>query len=265
MWRASSLLGRVNMNLHERPRASSRPVRNARARVALVTSTAAIAAVFSFATVGCSSKSNTAPAKSPVAQNGSPAVDVQACARICEASSACGDEKQACQSKCNDWLIERSRAGIAQQAATCAVPRIESACAAEATRGAARALVMCVDEAGRNALRNDKSTLLVAAKAICERGARCGGGSAEEAQACVARLASASPTPRGLGIFGAVKPGFVGQFASCMQSSDCSESAAGCFAAMMGESVEDEGAEPNQSPASPGPQMSMPAPTGTKI
>jgi hypothetical protein len=216
-------------------------------------------------TTGCSSKGGPS-ARSPElagASAKSTAVDdASACAKICEASQACGDAPATCTHKCNAWLVERSRTGIARQTATCAVPRIESACAKDAARGAARALVNCVDEAGRTALRKDKQSLVVAAHAICARGARCGGGNSSDASACVDRMINSSPTPRGLGIFGAVRPEVVKDFASCMEASPCEGSPAACFAGMMGEEVMDS---EEQTPAQPPPERPSSSGPDTKI
>lgn len=207
----------------------------------------------SLGAVACSS-GGTPPAKSasnePAMQAKSAASDADACKKICDASRACGDSTEECTHKCNSWLVERSRTGIARQTATCAIPRIENACAQDASRGAARALVNCVDDAGRTALRKDKQSLVVAAHAICARGARCGGGNQGDAAACVDKIISSSPMPRGLGIFGATRPEIVKDFASCMDASPCDGSPAACFAGMMGEEVmEGEPASPQSSPA----------------
>ncbi|MGZ3421817.1 MAG: hypothetical protein ACXVEF_17995 [Polyangiales bacterium] len=205
---------------------------------------------------GCSEPSAPAP-KTP--QSGSQKTatdDASACDRICEASEACGDATPECTQKCNAWLVKRSRSGIARQTAACAVPRIERACANDASIGAARALVNCVDDAGRNALRNDNQALVVAVHAICERGARCGGGGQGDATACVDRVVKASPTPRGLGIFGAIRPEIVKDFASCMQKTSCNGSSAACFANMLGEDV--VGPEgPSEEPASTAPDTKI--------
>jgi hypothetical protein len=221
--------------------------------------TVALLGVFVFGGLACSSE-GAPPAKSPANQaEGSKTVaasDTDACNKICEASRACGDSTEECAHKCNSWLVERSRTGIARQTATCAVPRIENACAKDASRGAARALVNCVDDAGRTALSKDKKSLVVAAHAICARGARCGGGSQGDAAACVEKIMSSSPMPRGLGIFGATRPEIVKDFASCMDASPCDGSPAVCFAGMMGEEVMDgEDVEP--------PAQSTPAPSSS--
>jgi hypothetical protein len=188
--------------------------------------------------------------------------DSSACAEICDASAACGDAPQTCVSRCNEWLIRRSRPGIAKTAAACAVPRIDNACEKDTSRAAAKALVACVDDAGRDALRKDKTSLLTAARAICERGARCGGGSTKEAGKCVERITSQNPPPRGLGIFGAVKPELVEEFASCMQSSECGPGGAVCFGEMLGETGGDDVEEaPKSSPVTP----TVPVEGGSKI
>jgi hypothetical protein len=112
--------------------------------------------------------------------------------------------------------------------------------------------VNCVDDAGRTALRKDNKSLVVAAHAICARGARCGGGSQGDAATCVEKIMSSSPMPRGLGIFGATRPDIVKDFASCMDASPCEGSPAACFAGMMGEEVmegDDEGPPPESAPA----------------
>ena len=209
--------------------------------------------------VACAPKGRGDPSVATHKQSG----DSSACSEICDASAACGDSPQTCVARCNEWLIRRSRPGIAKSAAACAVPRIDNACEKDASRAAAKALVACVDDAGRDALRKDKSTLLVAARAICERGARCGGGSANEASKCVDRIASANPPPRGLGIFGAIKPDLVKEFASCMESSACGPGGAVCFGEMLGESGEShEHGAPDGTPVTP---PSPPVEGGSKI
>jgi hypothetical protein len=192
--------------------------------------------------------------------------DVSACSQICDASAACGDSPMTCQSRCNEWLVKRSRPGIAGTAAKCAVPRIGNACEQEASRAAAKALVACVDDAGRQALTKDKSTLLVAARAICERGARCGDGGTKETTKCVDRIAAQNPPPRGLGIFGAMKPELVEDFAACMEMSECGEGGAVCFGEMLGESGDEAPAVPAPS-APPKEKETTPPPVegGTKI
>ena len=185
-----------------------------------------------FALAACSPKGKT---EAKVAATSGKS-DVSACTEICDASAACGDSPMTCQSRCNEWLVRRSRPGIAGIAAKCAVPRIGNACEQDASRAAAKALVACVDDAGRSALTKDKSTLLVAARAICERGARCGGGGANETTKCVDRITATNPPPRGLGIFGAMKPELVEDFAECMQTSECGQGGAVCFGEMLGES-----------------------------
>ncbi len=233
------------------------------------------------AMVACSSSPKPQPTEAKAGKDSVAArkVDVAACEDICDASAACGDAEQKCHAKCVSWLVERSRPGIAESAAKCAVPRIDVACHQDAAKGAARALVLCVDEAGRKALRSDKSSLLVAARAICERGARCGGGTPKDASGCVDRIAGTSAAPRGLGIFGAVKPEHVQSFAECMQAAKCgpsAESTAACFGEMLGETSggSDSGGE-DYEPSEPGtpapPPTSSPFPgaspgtDGTKI
>ncbi|MBI2393143.1 MAG: hypothetical protein HYV09_26395 [Deltaproteobacteria bacterium] len=192
--------------------------------------------------------------------------DRAACEDICDASAACGDSAASCLTRCNEWLIKRSRPGIASATARCAVPRIDDACEQSAARGAARALVACVDEAGRQALSKDKETLLVAARAICDRGARCGGGSSTDANQCVSRLLSAKPAPRGLGIFGAIKPELVSDFADCMETSNCGPAGAACFGEMLGETTapsDSDPATPEEKPSGPG--EPPPVEGGTKI
>lgn len=189
--------------------------------------------------------------------------DATACSEICDASAACGDSPQTCVARCNEWLIRRSRPGIAKTTAACAVPRIDNACEKDASRAAAKALVACVDDAGRDALRKDKSTLLVAARAICERGARCSGATANDATKCIDRIASSNPPPRGLGIFGAIKPELVEEFADCMQASECGPAGAACFGEMLGET----GGMDEEAPTEP-PKATPKAPPvegGTKI
>jgi len=210
----------------------------------------------------CSPKGRGSDAK--VAASGKS--DVSACGEICDASAACGDSPMTCQSRCNEWLVKRSRPGIAGSAAKCAVPRIGNACEKDASRAAAKALVACVDDAGRKALVKDKSTLLVAARAICERGARCAGGGAKETSHCVDKIAAANPPPRGLGIFGAMKPELVEEFADCMQSSACGPGGAVCFGEMLGESGEGPATEePETTPSAPPKETTPPVEGGTKI
>jgi hypothetical protein len=189
--------------------------------------------------LGCSSSRPTA---TPSAKARVVAADGDACQQICEASAACGDSPDTCAPKCNEWLIQRSRPGIAGAAARCAVPRIDSVCGEhDSAKGAATALVSCIDEAGRQALTHDNHSLLVAARAICDRGVRCsdgGGGHGDaDAQSCVERI-TVGNIPRGLGIFGAVKPELVERFALCMDASECGGGQAGassCFGEMLGE------------------------------
>lgn len=190
-------------------------------------------------------------ASDKVATAKSSSTDTSACSEICDASAACGDSPQTCVSRCNEWLIRRSRPGIARTAAACAVPRIDSACERDASRAAAKALVACVDDAGRAALGSDKSTLLIAARAICERGARCGGASSKEASTCVERITRANPPPRGLGIFGAIKPELVDDFASCMKTSECGPGGAVCFGEMLGETGGSDHEAGESAPAAP--------------
>ncbi len=220
------------------------------ARTALVLSIVALSA--------CSPRARQADAVAATKSN-----DAGACTEICDASAACGDSPQSCIARCNEWLVRRSRPGIARTAAKCAVPRIDSACETDASRAAAKALVSCVDDAGRDALRKDNSTLLVAARAICERGARCGGGTAKETIKCVERIAAANPPPRGLGIFGAIKPELVEDFASCMHTSECGPGGAVCFGEMLGETG--EAAEPPAAPPPKATPVHPPVEGGTKI
>jgi hypothetical protein len=161
--------------------------------------------------------------------------------------------------------VKRSRPGIAGTTAKCAVPRIGDACEQEESRAAAKALVSCVDDAGRAALVKDKSTLLVAARAICERGARCGGPGVDTSR-CIERITKANPPPRGLGIFGAMKPDLVEDFADCMQSSECGPAGAACFGEMLGEESETspDVAPPEGQPLPPQPST-PPVEGGTKI
>lgn len=213
--------------------------------------------------LGCASH-GAKGAKGATAQE-APIVDADACSHICTASTKCGDSQDACQAKCSDWLIARSRPGIAAATARCAVPRIDDVCAAESAgpRRAATALVSCIDEAGRDAIAEDNSSLLVAAMAICRRGARCNDRSEEDADNCVAKISH--KIPRGLGIFGAIKPELVSQFADCMEESECgpegdSES---CFGEMLGEEP-DSSATPSGEPEEPSP-VEEPEGPGTKI
>lgn len=230
--------------------------------------------LFLFASAaGCSPKRDAgAPAKLAGASS-SPVADAEACAQICDASAACGDTNDRCMSRCTEWLVKRSRPGIASATAKCAVPRIDDACGGDAARGAARALVSCVDEAGRSALVSDKKTLLVAARAICERGARCTGGSSSDANHCIQRILGAPKTPKGLGIFGAIKPALVSEFATCLQTSGCGQAGAVCFGAMLGETGAQPGAgddEGDHDEEAPPPTPATPAAPpaaagGTKI
>lgn len=224
----------------------------------------------------CSPKSDGGlPGRLAAAPASSPVADRDACAQICDASAACGDTSERCMSRCNEWLVRRSRPGIASATARCAVPRIDDACGADTARGAARALVSCVDEAGRTALVSDKKTLMVAARAICERGARCTGGSSSDATHCVQRIVGAPATPKGLGIFGAIKPALVSEFASCMQASGCGPAGSMCFGAMLGETgaqpggdgIEegDDGVDEAAPPATPATPATPPGVGSTKI
>jgi len=217
----------------------------------------------------CSPKGDAA--KAAAAPGTAKVADGQACAQICDASAACGDTSNQCLSRCNEWLVKRSRPGIASATAKCAVPRIDDACSEDAAQGAARALVSCVDEAGRSALASDKKTLLVAARAICDRGVRCGGGSPKDASYCVQRIVGAPSTPKGLGIFGAIKPTLVSEFASCLQTSGCGPGGSECFGAMLGETGAHPGEEPDEGdgqqapPAVPAKPATPPSTGGTKI
>lgn len=183
------------------------------------------------------------------------ATDASACQTICAASAACGDAPEVCEPKCRDWLVTRSRPGIASATARCAVPRIDGVCAdSQYARAAATALVACIDEAGRVALKKDHSALLVAARAICERGARCNDASPAEADQCVEKIAAAPRVPKGLGIFGAMKPALVQRFAACMADSTCGPSggASSCFGEMLGEDGEgDSDGGDDEAPAAP--------------
>lgn len=232
------------------------------ARTSLVVSFVALGAC---ALGACASQERgPASAKSPDSTGGGPqavANDRAACDDICSASAACGDEPKECLTRCQEWLVKRSRPGIASATAKCAVPRIDLACEEDAEKGAARALVMCVDQAGREELRGDKKALLTAARAICERGARCNGGDAGDAKLCVDKITASEPAPKGLGIFGAIRPEHVQQFASCMQTTECGPAAAVCFGEMLGEDVE----EPDSAPAADEPPVDTEAPGTTKI
>lgn len=231
---------------------------NGSARSALVVSVLSVLGI-----AACSPRDRSETLPRGAANTGAKA-DSSACAEICDASAACGDSPQTCEARCNEWLIRRSRPGIAKTAAACAVPRIDNACEKDASRAAAKALVSCVDDAGRDALRRDAKTLLVAARAICERGARCGGATSKEATSCVERITKANPPPRGLGIFGAIKPQLVDEFASCMHASACGPGGAACFGEMLGESGggADDDAEPETAPSTP---ANPPPSTGSKI
>lgn len=221
---------------------------------------------------GCASHKGQAVA----AKHGTAEVaDGSACAKICEASAACGDSPDQCEPKCQDWLVARSRPGIATETARCAVPRIDGVCANDQkARAAATALVTCIDEAGRKALNADKTALLVAARAICERGARCDDRSPEDAASCVEKLTHAPRIPRGLGIFGAMKPALVQRFAQCMSTSACGSEDGGsssCFGEMLGEESDDGADDDDSTPATPVKPVKPPTssedegPPGTKI
>lgn len=174
-------------------------------------------------------------------------VDTNACTHICAASAACGEAVESCEPKCRDWLVNRSRPGIATATAKCAVPRIDDACTARAyERAAATALVGCIDEAGTASLLVDREPLLVAARAICERGARCNDASPDDADRCISKIADAPRIPKGLGIFGAIKPELVERFADCMATSQCGDSggAGACFGEMLGEDESGPGPQP---------------------
>ncbi len=217
--------------------------------------------------LGCSPKRDASlPARLSQGAASSPVTDTKACAQICDASAACGDTEERCLTRCTEWLVKRSRPGIASATARCAVPRIDDACGTDAARGAARALVSCVDEAGRTALVSDKKTLFVAARAICERGARCQGGSPTDANSCIQRIVNAPAAPKGLGIFGAIKPTLVTEFATCLQTSGCGQAGAVCFGSMLGETGV-EGPDDDEAPSVPPPEQPAPttAPAGTKI
>jgi hypothetical protein len=212
---------------------------------------------------GCASSKKTAVAKAPP---GDP-IDANACEHICAASAACGDAPSTCEPKCRDWLVTRSRPGIATATAKCAVPRIDGVCAKhEYARAAASALVACIDEAGRAALKVDNSALLVAARAICDRGARCNDASEEDADRCVEKITYGNKVPKGLGIFGAIKPDLVERFASCMAESPCGSQtgASACFGEMLGED-DDESVDDGGDEAAPPPPKPTAEPPGTKI
>jgi len=205
-----------------------------------------VVSAVAFVVSGCSSGSSPRAASQPESTKLGSLDDASACEKICAASEACGDTVEACAPKCNAWLVERSPKGIAQQTAVCAVPRIERACIHESDVGAARALVTCVDEAGRNALKKNNANLVVAAHAICERGARCAGASEGDAAVCVQRIVNREKAPPGMGLFGAVRPDVVRDFAKCLQAVSCSGNPSVCFAGMMGEQPDD--GEPQQTP-----------------
>jgi hypothetical protein len=210
-------------------------------------------------------------------KGGTAVADGSACAKICEASAACGDTPEVCEPKCQDWLVARARPGIATETALCAVPRIDGVCANhEYARAAATALVSCIDEAGRKALASDKTSLFVAARAICEHSVRCNDDPddphpEEMTVNCVDKITNAKRIPRGLGIFGAMKPALVQRFAQCMAMSACGPGggASACFGEMLGE--EDDGTpdDDDESPATPPtakpPVEEQPETPGTKI
>jgi hypothetical protein len=205
-------------------------------------------------------------------KGGTVVADGSACAKICEASAACGDTPEVCEPKCQDWLVARARPGIATETALCAVPRIDGVCAnAETARVAATALVSCIDEAGRKALAKDKTSLFVAARAICEHSVRCNDAPEEKTVECVQQITNSKRIPRGLGIFGAMKPALVERFAQCMAMSACGPGggASACFGEMLGE--EDDGTpdEDDETPATPPngkpPVEEQPETPGTKI
>lgn len=210
---------------------------------------------------GCASSKRATTAKAPA---GDP-IDANACEHICAASAACGDAPSTCEPKCRDWLVARSRPGIATATAKCAVPRIDGACAKhEYAHTAASALVACIDEAGRAALKVDNSALVVAARAICQRGARCNDASEEDADRCVEKITFANKVPKGLGIFGAIKPSLVERFASCMAESACGSQsgASACFGEMLGEEDDDDNGDGDE--AQP-PAPKVPEGPSTKI
>ena len=214
----------------------------------------------SIAGAGCASHKASAPG---VRFGTGDSTDASACQSICAASAACGDAPEVCEPKCRDWLVTRARPGIASATARCAVPRIDGVCVdSQYARAAASALVACIDEAGRGALRKDQTALLLAARAICERGARCNDASSEEADQCVEKITVAPRVPKGLGIFGAMKPALVQQFAACMADSTCGPSggASSCFGEMLGEDSGDEtdGEGDTDAPTTP---MKPPQPT----
>jgi hypothetical protein len=222
-------------------------------RSALAVSLACLASL-TMTVAACSSgsppKAAQAPA-APAARGGGPTVtDGDACPKICAASESCGGD-DACQRKCSDWLITRGRPGIAAATATCAIGRIERACTREPDpRVAAVALVTCIDEAGRAALKGDRRALFVAARAICDRGARCGDGSKDDADECVQGMAEGERIPRGLGLFGAFKPEILADFRKCMDTTACTaENDVGCLGEMLGGARANlPSAEPSEGP-----------------
>jgi len=229
----------------------------------------AVTVVIAAGVLGCASHKGATNAKGGSGE----VADAGACTKICEASAACGDAADVCVPKCQDWLVTRSRPGIAGETARCAVPRIDGVCANhEYARAAATALVSCIDEAGRKALAVDKTSLFVAARAICERGARCNDASDEDAANCVEKITATNHVPRGLGIFGAMKPALVQRFAQCMSMSACGPEggASACFGEMLGEDDSTEpGDEDEGTPATPPPKKppveEAPETPGTKI
>lgn len=211
-------------------------------------------------------------AAAPSARGGGPGAvlaDGDACPRICAASASCGEDG-ACLVKCSDWLVTRGRPGIAAATANCAIGRIERACTREPDpRVAAIALVTCIDEAGRVALQRDRRSLFVAARAICDRGARCGDGSKDDADACVAGMSGDELIPRGLGLFGAFKPELLAQFRKCMESSACTaENDVGCLGEMLGSeraSLPRPAAEPGDGTIAPEPAGAAAPGSGTTM
>lgn len=195
--------------------------------------------MFGAVVLGCSSSTAKPPKETapPVDVSGLETTDAEACSHICASSAACGDSKVSCQPKCNDWLVSRSRKGVAKAVAQCAVPRIDNACSDNNVTGASAAeeLVSCIGEVGRRALAQDRSPLLVAGRAICNRDSRCGGGTPEEAKACYLKLTSGR-LHDGMLIFGAMKPELVQRFATCMDTTDCADDTA-CFGEMLGETT----------------------------
>ncbi len=237
----------------------TRSVRNLRRKVLSAATLITFGAFF--ASLACASSRGKAVARPP----GEP-IDTNACTHICAASAACGEAVEACEPKCRDWLVNRSRPGIATATAKCAVPRIDEAWRVGCSeRAAASALVGCIDEAGKASLLVDREPLVLAARAICERGARCNNASLAEANRCVAKITDAPKIPKGLGIFGAIKPELVERFASCMASSQCGDNggAGACFGEMLGE--EEGGVGPGNHPPPPATSASPDDAGGIKI